>query len=70
MTRKDPQFNLRLPEELKQWVENQAQANCRSQTSEIVFRLSEAKKRQELAAGQNDEAPSAVTLEASDVNIS
>jgi len=50
MARKDPQFNLRLPEELKQWLENQAQENCRSQTAEIVFRLMEEKRRQEQAA--------------------
>ncbi|QHA83563.1 Arc family DNA-binding protein [Pseudomonas mediterranea] len=49
MSRKDPQFNLRLPEELKQWVESQAQENCRSQTAEIVFRLMEEKRRQDQA---------------------
>ena len=50
MARKDSQFNLRLPEELKQWVESQAQENHRSQTAEIVFRLLAEKKRQEQAA--------------------
>ncbi|MGP5566261.1 Arc family DNA-binding protein [Pseudomonas helleri] len=49
MSRKDPQFNLRLPEELKQWIESQAQANCRSQTAELVYRLREAKRQQEQA---------------------
>lgn len=49
MARKDPQFNLRLPEDLKQWVENQAQKNCRSQTAEIIFRLMAEKARQEQA---------------------
>lgn len=43
MARKDPQFNLRLPEELKQWVENEAQKNFRSQTAEVVFALMEEK---------------------------
>lgn len=70
MPRQDPQFNLRMPEELKQWVKRQAQQNCRSQTAEIVFSLWEAKKRNEHAVDQNGEAPSAGTLEASSVNIS
>jgi hypothetical protein len=50
MSRKDPQFNLRLPEALKQWVENEAQKNFRSQTAEVVFALMEEKKRREQAA--------------------
>lgn len=50
MARKDPQFNLRLPEELKQWLENEAQKNLRSQTAEVVFALMEEKKRREQAA--------------------
>ena len=49
MSRKDPQFNLRLPEELKEWVEQNSKENCRSQTAEIVFWLMAAKKRQEQA---------------------
>jgi hypothetical protein len=49
MGRKDPQFNLRLPEEVKEWVEQNAKENCRSQTAEIVFWLTAAKKRQEQA---------------------
>lgn len=47
MSRKYPQFNLRLTEELKGWVEQNAKENCRSQTAEIVFWLMAAKKRQE-----------------------
>lgn len=50
MARKDPQFNLRLPDELKQWVETQAQRNHRSQTAELVYLISEEKRRQEQAA--------------------
>ncbi|MBF8793481.1 Arc family DNA-binding protein [Pseudomonas monteilii] len=50
MARKDPQFNLRLPEELKQWVEEQAAKNHRSQTAELVFLISEEKRKQEQAA--------------------
>lgn len=50
MSRKDPQFNLRLPEDVKEWVEQNAKENCRSQTAEIVFWLTAAKKRQEQTA--------------------
>ncbi|WP_124303173.1 Arc family DNA-binding protein [Pseudomonas chlororaphis] len=49
MSRKDPQFNLRLPEELKQWIESKAQENCRSRTAEIVFMLMEERRRQKQA---------------------
>lgn len=50
MSRKDPQFNLRLPEELKVWVEKSAKGNCRSMTAEVVFWLQQAKKTQEQAS--------------------
>lgn len=45
MGKKDPQFNLRLPGEIKQWVEEEAKKNCRSQTAEVIFALREEKKR-------------------------
>ncbi|MGP5356484.1 Arc family DNA-binding protein [Pseudomonas helleri] len=47
--RTQPQFKTRLPEELKEWLEEQARANCRSQTAELVYRLKEAKRQQEQA---------------------
>ncbi|MDN5517008.1 MAG: Arc family DNA-binding protein [Pseudomonas sp.] len=50
MSRKDPQFNLRLPEELKQYIVEQAKANRRSQTAEVVHRLEWSKSVQEGAA--------------------
>ena len=50
MARSDRQLNLRLPEDLKKWVESQAEKNCRSQTAELVFMLTQEKKRQEQAA--------------------
>ncbi|MCV3851634.1 Arc family DNA-binding protein [Pseudomonas aeruginosa] len=49
MARKDTQFNLRLPEDLKQWVEAEAQKNCRSQTAEVVFALREVQRQREQA---------------------
>jgi hypothetical protein len=50
MTRKDPQFNLRIPEDLKQWLSDQAQANRRSQTAEVLCLIAAEKKRQEQAS--------------------
>lgn len=41
------QMKIRLPDELKEWIELQAKANCRSQVAEVVFRLGEAKRQQE-----------------------
>lgn len=47
--RTDPQLKIRIPEELKKWLEEMAKENCRSQTAEVVYRLSEAKKQLEQA---------------------
>ena len=39
MTPSDVQTNVRLPAELKQWLQDQATAARRSFTQELVFRL-------------------------------
>lgn len=39
MSRTDPQFNLRMPEELREKVAEAAKANRRSATAEIIARL-------------------------------
>jgi len=44
MARTDPQFNLRLPQDLKERIEFSAAASGRSATAEIVFRLEESFK--------------------------
>lgn len=49
MARTDPQFNLRLPEELKAWLADQAKKNCRSATAELIYLISREKGRQEQA---------------------
>lgn len=49
MRQSEPQMKIRLPKELKDWLEEQARANCRSQTAEIVFRLEQAKRLQSAA---------------------
>lgn len=47
MARTDPQFNLRVPVDLKQQVENAAKKSGRSINAEAVFRL-EQSFRQEI----------------------
>jgi len=55
MSRKDPQFNLRLPENLKSYLAEQAEANHRSQTAEVIYRLEQSRMRDEQKkAGQAD----------------
>ena len=47
MTRKNPQFNIRLPESLKQYIAAQAEANHRSQTAEVIHRLEQSRIQDE-----------------------
>jgi len=42
MARTDPQFNLRVPQELKQQVEDAAKESGRSINAEAVFRLEQS----------------------------
>lgn len=41
--RDDPQFKLRLPVDLKEWLASKAQANKRSLSAEIQFRLDQGR---------------------------
>lgn len=47
MSRKDAQFNLRIPEELKSYLCEQAAINRRSQTAEVIYRLEQSRIRDE-----------------------
>lgn len=49
MSRADTQVNVRMPDALKAWLQEQAAANRRSFTAEVVIRLEESKKMQEAA---------------------
>lgn len=49
MSRQDPQVVVRLPEQLKEWLKQQAAENRRSQNAEIVFRLEQARRHQDAA---------------------
>ncbi|NEJ08547.1 Arc family DNA-binding protein [Rhizobium leguminosarum] len=42
MTRDDPHFRLRIPEDLKREIETAARANSRTITSEVVYRLEQS----------------------------
>ncbi|WP_306915106.1 Arc family DNA-binding protein [Rhizobium mesoamericanum] len=42
MSRGDPHFRLRIPEDLKREIETAARANSRTITSEVVFRLEQS----------------------------
>lgn len=41
MPKQKPPFPLRMPNELRQWLESSAQKNERSLNNEIVYRLKE-----------------------------
>ncbi len=47
MARSDEQTNLRLPSELKAWLQQQAEAAKRSLTAEVVVRLQQSKAQDE-----------------------
>ncbi|MBB6578504.1 putative DNA-binding protein [Comamonas odontotermitis] len=47
MARKDEQTNVRIPQELKEWLKDQASAARRSVTAELVMRREQSRKAQE-----------------------
>jgi len=54
MSRNDPQMKIRLPEEVKEWLETRAKKNVRSQNAEIVFILKNEMERQSLETSENE----------------
>ncbi|QIO48175.1 Arc family DNA-binding protein (plasmid) [Rhizobium leguminosarum bv. trifolii] len=42
MSRGDPHFRLRIPEDLKREIETAARANSRTITSEVIYRLEQS----------------------------
>ena len=50
MARADKQTNVRLPDELKEWLLEKAGENRRSLTSEVVMRLEQSRKAEIQAA--------------------
>lgn len=50
MARADKQTNVRLPDELKEWLLEKAGENRRSLTSEVVTRLEQSRKAETQAA--------------------
>lgn len=47
MTRDIKPLGVRMPEELKQWLKDQAEKNMRSLNSELVVRLQTSRDNQE-----------------------
>ncbi|MHB9833859.1 Arc family DNA-binding protein [Paraburkholderia terrae] len=43
-------FNLRIPPELRSWLDGEARKNMRSLNAEIVYRLTQAKQTQDPGA--------------------
>lgn len=58
-----PPFGLRLPADLKAWIEREAERNSSSQNSEIVRSVRERMEKAQAATGEKfgDRAPAAVT---------
>lgn len=56
MSREDPQFNLRLPHELKEKLKQRAKLNGRSMNSEITIIIEEALTNPIKLTGFRDEA--------------
>ncbi|TRO14107.1 Arc family DNA-binding protein [Ectopseudomonas mendocina] len=56
MSRVDPQFKLRLPQELKNYLSEQAELNRRSQTAEVIYRLEQSRKQDESQRGKQADA--------------
>lgn len=56
MGREDPQFNLRLPQELKEKVKQRAKMNGRSLNAELVQIVQDAVSQPSTVAGYRDEA--------------
>ncbi len=58
------QLKVRLPADLKQWLEMEALSNRRSKSAEIVFRLTKEKSRLEELNASNEKAPAFADAEA------
>ncbi|ECE3251504.1 Arc family DNA-binding protein [Salmonella enterica] len=56
MGRDDPQFNLRLPYELKEKLKQRAKSNGRSLNAELVQIVTEAISKPSPVSGYHDEA--------------
>lgn len=52
MARSDPQINVRLPVDLKDWLEERAKRNVRSLNGEMAFILMEKRAAEAETAGE------------------
>ncbi|HGY5040799.1 TPA: Arc family DNA-binding protein [Klebsiella oxytoca] len=67
MGRDDPQFNLRLPYELKERVKQRAKANGRSLNAELVQIVTDAVAQPVQISGYRDEAEKEADLASREV---
>ncbi|HBC5610242.1 TPA: Arc family DNA-binding protein [Klebsiella oxytoca] len=67
MGRDDPQFNLRLPYELKERVKQRAKANGRSLNAELVQIVTDALAQPVQISGYRDEAEKEADLASREV---
>lgn len=51
MARTDPQFNVRMPADLKEKIEEAAKENGRSMNAEIVYRLQQSIEEEQAETG-------------------
>lgn len=59
MARNEPEFRVRVPEDVDAWLRASAEANGRTLTSEVAFRLKQARAAEQVesrAAGQSNQA--------------
>lgn len=53
MKRTDPQMRIRVPEDVKAWIEAEAEKNLRTQNAEIVMAIRQLmQKEMPVSAGQ------------------
>lgn len=43
MAKDDPYFRMRIPREIKDWIENEAKENKRSQNGQIIYCIEQKK---------------------------
>lgn len=49
MAKDDPYFRMRIPREIKDWIENEAKENKRSQNGQIIYCIEQQKSGRSVA---------------------
>ncbi|MCA1971318.1 MAG: hypothetical protein LDL44_00625 [Caenispirillum sp.] len=56
MAREDAQLRIRVPEDVKEWLEQQAAKNLRTQSAEIVLAIRARMEEHRATSGSNEPA--------------